>query len=75
MFKEKSEPPAVRGEKMSKRSSHYIINQSGLNHAYPVIIYVVANPVRGLLDMKRSEEHHLQSSNESIKNQNKTKTC
>ena len=30
---------------------------------YPVI-YVVANPVRGLLDRKRSEEH-LQSSNES----------
>ena len=34
---------------------------------YPVI-YVVANPVRGLLDRKRSEKH-LQSSNES-----KTKT-
>ena len=32
---------------------------------YPVI-YVVANPVRGLLDRKRSEEH-LQSSNESTK--------
>ena len=37
---------------------------------YPVI-YAVANPVRGMLDRKISEEH-LQSSNESIK-QNKTK--
>ena len=32
-------------------------------HTYPVL-YVVANPVRGLLDRKRSEEH-LPSSNES----------
>ena len=40
---------------------------------YPVV-YVVANPVRGLLDRKRSEVH-LQSSNESIKTQqNKNKT-
>ena len=39
-------------------------------HTYPVL-YVVANPVRGLLDRKRSEEH-LPSSNESkIKNTNK----
>ena len=37
---------------------------------YPVI-YVVANPVRGLLDRKRSEEH-LQSSDESTRNE-KTK--
>ena len=37
---------------------------------YPVI-YVVANPVRGLLDRKRSEEH-LQSSNEkSVKTKQK----
>ena len=34
-------------------------------------MYVVADPVRGLLDRKRSEEH-LQSSNKSkIKNKNK----
>ena len=38
--------------------------------SYPVI-YVVDNPVRGLLDRKRSEEH-LQSSNGS-KNKNKNK--
>ena len=39
----------------------------------PSKIYVVANPVRGLLDRKRSEEH-LQSSNESkIKNKTKNK--
>ena len=36
---------------------------------YPVI-YVVANPVRGLLDRKKSEEH-LQSSNESKKHNRK----
>ena len=39
---------------------------------YPVI-YVVANPVRGLLDRKISEEH-LQSSNESMKTNTKIKT-
>ena len=38
---------------------------------YP-IIYVVANPVRALLDTKRSEEH-LQSSNESMENKTKHK--
>ena len=36
---------------------------------YPVT-YVVANPVRGLLDRKRPEEH-LQSSNEGIKTKQK----
>ena len=36
---------------------------------YPVI-YVVANPVRGLLDRKRSEEH-IQSFNESVKTKQK----
>ena len=36
------------------------------------MVYVVANPVRGLLDRKISEEH-LQSSNESKKSQQKTK--
>ena len=36
----------------------------------PSNIYVVASPVRGLLDKKRSEEHIRQSSNES-KKQNK----
>ena len=41
---------------------------------YPVIYYVVANPVvRGLLNRKRSEEHLLQSSNESKKKHNETK--
>ena len=35
--------------------------------------YVVANPVRGLLDRKRSEEH-LQSSNESMEMKTKQKT-
>ena len=35
------------------------------------VIYVVANPVRGLLNRKRSDEH-LQSSSES-KNKNKNK--
>ena len=43
----------------------------------PSNIRGVANPVRGLLDRKRSQEHHLQSSNESMKtkqNKNKTKT-
>ena len=40
---------------------------------YPVI-YVVANPVRGLLDRKRSEEYLLQSSNESMKQKQKNKT-
>ena len=39
------------------------INRSGLK--YPVI-YAVANPVRGVLDRKGSQEH-LQKSNESIK--------
>ena len=43
---------------------------------YP-IIYAVANPVvvRGRLDRKRSEQHHLiiQGSNESIKQKNKVK--
>ena len=34
------------------------------------VIYVVANPVRGLLDRKISEEH-LQSSNKSIKKKKK----
>ena len=38
---------------------------------YPVI-YVVANPLRGLLYRKRSEEH-LQSFNESKKKHNETK--
>ena len=32
------------------------INRSGLNQINPVM-YVAANPVRGLLDRKRSEEH------------------
>ena len=36
------------------------------------IVYVVANPVRGLLDRKRSEEH-LQSSNESKRKTHKKK--
>ena len=39
---------------------------------YPVIC-VVANPVRGLLDRTRSEEH-LQSYNESMETKNKTIT-
>ena len=39
---------------------------------YPVM-YVVTNPVRGLLDRTKSEEH-LQSSKESKAKQNKTKT-
>ena len=34
------------------------------NCTIPFVIHVVANPVRGLLDRKRSEEH-LPSSNES----------
>ena len=34
------------------------------------VIYVVANPVRGLLDRKRSEEH-LQSSNVRAKEKHK----
>ena len=36
------------------------------------VIYVVANPVRGLLDRKILEEH-LQSSNESMKTRTKEK--
>ena len=36
------------------------------DRASTIYKYVVANPVRGLLDRKRSEGH-LQSSNESIK--------
>ena len=50
------------------------INRSGLN-PYPVI-YKVANPVRGLLDRRRSEEH-LQTFNErnnKHKQNNITKT-
>ena len=35
------------------------------NRALYSVIYVVVNPVRGLLDRTRSEEH-LQSSNESM---------
>ena len=40
------------------------INRSGLNHTRYPVIYVVANPVRGLLGRKISEEL-LPSSNES----------
>ena len=35
------------------------------------VIYALANPVRGLLDRKRSEEH-LQGSNENIKKESAT---
>ena len=34
---------------------------------YPVVMYVVANPVHGLLDDRTRSEEHLQSYNESIK--------
>ena len=56
--------------------------QSSLTAEYVVVLHInrviyeyeVADPVRGLLDRKRSEEH-LQTSNESIKTkQNKNKT-
>ena len=49
-----------------------ITDRSGVPQPYPVT-YAVANPVRGLLDRKRSEEHPL-SFNGGMKNkQNKTK--
>ena len=38
--------------------------------SYPVL-HAVANPVRGLLDRKISEEQHLQSSNESMETETK----
>ena len=34
---------------------------SAINHTRYPVIYVVANPVRGLLDRKRSEEHIYQA--------------
>ena len=37
---------------------------------YPELYAVVVDPIRGLVDWKRSEEH-LQSSNDSIKNKTK----
>ena len=38
-----------------------------------LVVFVVVNPVRDLLDRKRSEgHHHLQSSDESMKTQTKT---
>ena len=50
----------------------HIINRSGLK-PYPVT-YAVANPVRGLLDRKKSKEHLLiQSANGSTKQQKQDK--
>ena len=43
------------------------------NRALYPVIYVVANPVHGLLDRERSEEY-LQSYNENMKTKTKQKT-
>ena len=54
------EPQFLMGPNMLPRFFVAYIRTSG------PVLYVVANPVRGLLDRKISEEH-LQSSNASIK--------
>ena len=43
------------------------------NRALNPVLYVVANPVHGLLDRTRSEEH-LQSYNEALKTKTKQQT-
>ena len=70
--------------KDANKTSNYIIHRAYLTQRLnerqgtastltKPVIYVVANPVRGLLDRKRSEEH-LPSSNGSKRKQTQTKT-
>ena len=53
---------SANSDLMSLCFSHSLIGPQ----PYPVTYYVVANPVRGLMETGKRPEKHLQSSNESM---------